>query len=178
MQPQASVPARKGAPGILSRIQDGEDRHHQRPSSHLWVTGVQACAVGALLLSSDQAMGTRPWEMAVTGAGMWFPTWSPPCRGQDAKCYLLENVKSEIGMKSTDTENWAWWWEQEELRGLGCVKLSPRSVWAHASRISGEWAGGQAPPVSPQKFLWSSILNPPVLPDFRGIGCYVLYVML
>lgn len=104
MQPQASVPARKGAPGIPSRIQDGEDSHHQRPSSHLWVTGVQARAVGALLLSSDQAMGTRPWEMAVTGAGMWFPTWSPPCRGQDAKCYLLENVKSEIGMKSTDRE--------------------------------------------------------------------------
>ena len=40
-------------------------------------------------------------------AGRQFPTWSLPCMGQDAKCYLLRNVKSEIDMKSTDTENWA-----------------------------------------------------------------------
>ena len=40
-------------------------------------------------------------------AGRQFPTWSLPCMGQGAKCYLLRNVKSEIDMKSTDTENWA-----------------------------------------------------------------------
>lgn len=136
----------KGSPGIPSCIPDGEDSHHQRPSSHLWVTGVQACAVGALLLSSDQAMGTRLWEVSVTRADRRFPTWSLPCVGQDTKCYVPcnRNVKSEIGMKSTDTENWAWW-EQEELRGLGRVKLSPHSVWAHESRISGKWAVGPVP---------------------------------
>lgn len=80
---------------------------NQGPSSHLWVTGAQARTVGALLLSSDQATETRPWEVAVTHAGRQFPTWSLPCMGQDAKCYLLRNVKSEIDMKSTDTENWA-----------------------------------------------------------------------
>lgn len=128
-----------------SKIRPREDSHHQGPSSHLWVTGAQARTVGALLLSSDQATGTRPWEVAVTHAGRQFPTWSLPCMGQDAKCYLLRNVKSEIDMKSTDTENWARWWEQEELRGLGRVNLSPRSVWAQASRISGEWAGSPMP---------------------------------
>ena len=97
----------KGAPGVPSRIPDGEVCLHQCPSSHLWVSGAQARAVGALLLSSDQAMGTRPWEVSVTHADRRFPTWSLPCRGQDAKCYLLGNVKSEIGMTSTDTENWA-----------------------------------------------------------------------